>query len=54
MDRKTQWASLVAGGFLFIYGLKRLYQESDWVILIISALIIAFTVSSILKSKQKE
>jgi len=54
MDRKTQWVSLVAGCLLLVYGMKKLYQEGDWVIVIIGLLIMAFTVSSMLRGKHKE
>jgi len=53
MDRKTQWLSLVAGFLLFLYGLKKLYQEGDWGLFVISALIMAFTVSMMLRARQK-
>lgn len=54
MDRKTQWLSLVAGCLLLLYGMKKLYQEGDWVIAIIGFFIMAFTVSSMLRAKHKE
>ncbi len=54
MDRKTQWLSLIAGIMLFLYSIKRLVQGGEWVLLIISILILAFTISSMLRSRQQE
>ncbi|MFP5212190.1 MAG: hypothetical protein ACLGPL_02310 [Acidobacteriota bacterium] len=51
MDRKTQWLSLIAGVMLLIMGVSRLVSNNEWVLLVISVLIIAFSVSSIMKSK---
>lgn len=53
MSPKTFWLSLLAGCFLLIYGIKEIYQRGDWVAFILAALIIAFSVSGILKSRQK-
>ncbi len=53
MDRTTQWLSMIGGCLLFLYGIKKLYQDGDWGLFVISVLIIAFTISSMLKSKQK-
>lgn len=46
MSPKTQWLSLVSGCLLLIYGLVRLFRANEWSLLIISILIIAFTLSS--------
>ncbi len=54
MDRNTQWASMAAGIFLLLYGLWKLYQEGDWTLVILGGLIIGFTISSIVKARQKE
>jgi hypothetical protein len=53
MDRSTQWLSLVGGTSLFVYGAVRLFASGEWTLLLLSALIIAFTASSMLRSKQK-
>jgi hypothetical protein len=53
MDRSTQWLSLIGGVSLFVYGVARLLASGEWTLLIISALIIAFTASSMLRSRQK-
>jgi membrane-associated phospholipid phosphatase len=54
MNRSTQWLSLIAGFFLLLYGLSRLYFGGEWVLSVIAVLIIAFTLSSMAKNKQKE
>ena len=51
MGSKAQWVYLLAGGLLFFLGIRNLYRQGDWVLLILSVLIIAFTVSGILKKK---
>lgn len=53
MDRKTQWLSLIAGCLLMIYGVRRLIVADEWLLIILSALIIAFTASSMMKSRGK-
>jgi hypothetical protein len=53
MSRSNQWVCLAGGVFLFLLGLKRLFQEGDWVIAILSVIILAFSTSSIIKSRQK-
>lgn len=53
MDRSTQWLSLIGGTSLLVYGVARLLASGEWTLMIISLLIIAFTVSSMLRSKQK-
>jgi hypothetical protein len=53
MSRSNQWICLGGGIFLFLLGVKRLFQEGDWVILILSVLILAFSTSSIVKGRQK-
>lgn len=53
MGSKARWVYLVAGVFLFVLGVRTLYQQGDWTLLILSVLIIAFTVSGILKNKSK-
>jgi hypothetical protein len=54
MDRKTQALSLAGGCLLAIYGLKRLYDEGDWVLVIIGVLIVAFTASNMIRKKPEE
>jgi len=53
MDRSTQWLCLIGGASLFVYGIGRLFASGEWTLLLISALIIAFTASNMLRSKQK-
>jgi hypothetical protein len=54
MNRTTQWLSLVAGIFLALYGISKLYLAGEWMLFIISVLIIAFTLSSMSRSKSQE
>ena len=54
MSRSTQWLSLVAGGLLFVYGIIKLVQAGELTLLILSVLIIAFTVSNMLRSREKK
>jgi hypothetical protein len=54
MDRKTIWISLLGGCFLLVLGLKRLYQQGDWALFIIGGLIIAFSISGLLKDRQEK
>lgn len=51
MSRRTQWFSLAGGVVLTILGFKKLYDEGDWVLLILGFLIVAFTVSNIIRSR---
>ena len=53
MSRSNQWICLAGGIFLFLLGVKRLFQEGDWVIVILGVLILAFITSSIIKGRQK-
>ncbi len=52
MSRRTQWLSLLAGCFLTFMGLMKLYQGSDWVLMILGLLIVAFTISSMTRNRQ--
>jgi hypothetical protein len=54
MSRSTQWLSLVAGICLLLVGIAKLYMVGEWVLLVLAALIIAFTLTSMSKSRQKE
>ncbi len=51
MDRKTQYASLAGGSLLLLYSLTKVVHGEDWTLLIISVLILAFTWSSMAKSR---
>jgi hypothetical protein len=51
MSRSTQWLSLAGGGSLFVYGIVKLVQSGELTLLFLSALIIAFTISNMLRSK---
>ena len=51
MNRTTQWLSLVAGTCLLLYGISKLYLAGEWVLVVLAALIIAFTLSSMSKNK---
>ncbi|MHC1743770.1 MAG: hypothetical protein AB9873_12150 [Syntrophobacteraceae bacterium] len=53
MDRSTQWLSLIGGVSLFVYGFVRLLASGEWTLLVISALILAFTASSMMRSRRK-
>jgi len=50
MSPSTQWLSLVAGIGIFVYGIKMLF-EGDWIPFVLGILIIAFTVSKMLKTR---
>jgi hypothetical protein len=52
MTRSTQWLSLFGGGVLLIYGLQKLYQEGDWVLVILAFLILAFTILNMVKTRR--
>lgn len=54
MDRKTLWLSLCGGCFLVVLGIKRLYQQGDWVLFILGTLIVAFSASNLLGGRQKK
>jgi hypothetical protein len=52
MSRSTQWLSLTGGIAILGYGVFRLFAspQPDWVPLILGLLIVAFSVSRIVKS----
>jgi hypothetical protein len=52
MDQTTRWLSLIAGCLLSLYGLKKLYEAGDWVLVILGAFIVAFSAFGILKGRQ--
>ncbi|SHE28317.1 hypothetical protein SAMN02745206_00007 [Desulfacinum infernum DSM 9756] len=54
MTKNTAIMCLGGGVFLFILGAVRLWNQGDWVLLILSILIIAFSTSSLLKIKNSE
>ena len=54
MDRKTQWLSMTAGVVLLIFGFKRLFEGEGWTLLILSALIVVFTLSSMIRRRNGE
>jgi hypothetical protein len=49
MTRRTQRLSLLGGIFLVLFGLVKLYQEADWILLIFGILIVAFTLSNMVR-----
>ncbi|MCU0573285.1 MAG: hypothetical protein MUC41_09860 [Syntrophobacteraceae bacterium] len=51
MSRSTQWLSLIAGICLLLVGISKLYTAGEWVLVVLAALIIAFTLSSMSKNK---
>ena len=54
MTKKTAYLCLGGGVFLFILGISRVWTQGDWVLLILSLLIVAFSTSSILKNRGSE
>lgn len=53
MDWKFLWLSMTGGALLLVYGVRELYLRGDWVIFILSLLILAFTASAMLKGRRK-
>jgi len=53
MNQKTRWICLAAGCVILVLGFKKLYEAGDWVLVILGALIVAFSASGIMKGKQK-
>lgn len=53
MSRGTQLLSLLGGGAVVVLGGVRLYQEGEWVLLILGILILAFTLSNIARTSQR-
>jgi len=49
MDRWVYWMSLVGGILLFLLGIGKLYREGDWTLLLITLLIIGFSLSGLVK-----
>lgn len=54
MDQKTRWVCLAAGCGITLLGVKKLYEEGDWVLAILGTLIVAFTASGIMKGREKK
>jgi hypothetical protein len=54
MSRGTQLLSLFGGSVVVLLGGWRLYQEGEWMLLILGLLIVAFTLSSIARTSQQE
>lgn len=52
MSRGTQLLSMLGGIAVVVLGGMRLYQEGEWMLLILGILIIAFTLSSISRTSQ--
>jgi hypothetical protein len=52
MTRGTQVLSLLGGGAVLLLGGMKLYQEGEWILLILGLLIVAFTLSNIVRSSQ--
>jgi len=51
MSRSTQWLSLIAGAALLAAGIFKLYTAGEWVLVVLAALIIGFTLSSMSKNR---
>ncbi len=51
MSRGTQWLSLLGGCLVVLFGFVKLYREGELVLLILGLLIVAFTVSSIARTR---
>jgi len=54
MTRRTQWLSLLGGGVVVVIGLIELFKEEKGILLILGLLIVAFTVSNMIRAKQGE
>jgi hypothetical protein len=53
MSRSNQFISLAGGVLVFFLGVRRVIQEGDWVLVTLGVLILAFSVSSIMRSRRK-
>lgn len=51
MNRTTAWICLAGGIFFLIQGILRLVRSGDWILFILSLLIVAFSVTAVLKRK---
>jgi hypothetical protein len=54
MSPGTQKLSLIGGVVVVLFGLLELYNQGKWILLILGLLIVAFTISSMLRSRPKE
>jgi hypothetical protein len=54
MTRRTQWLSLSGGGVVVVIGLIELFSEGKGILLILGLLIVAFTLSNMMRNRQKE
>jgi hypothetical protein len=54
MSRRMQWLSLFGGSALTLFGVMKLYQEADWVLLVLGLLIVGFTISNMTKNRHGE
>ncbi len=54
MRRSTQWLSLLGGCAVVVFGLIELFREGKGILLILGLLIVAFTISNMMRSRQKE
>ena len=52
MTRRTQWLSLFGGCVVVVIGLSELFKEGKGILLILGLLIVAFTISNIIRSKR--
>jgi hypothetical protein len=53
MTRSTAWMCLGGGVILFGIGVQRLWHHGDWALLILSILIGAFSISALIKLKNR-
>ncbi len=53
MTRNTAWMCLGGGVIVFGIGVQRLWQHGDWALLIIGVLIGAFSISALMKHKNR-
>jgi hypothetical protein len=56
MSRSTQWIALTGGIVILGYGIFKLLAppQPDWIPMILGLLIVAFSVSKIMKSRSEE
>ena len=54
MTRWTQWLSLLGGGVIVVFGLIELFRDGKGILLIMGLLIVAFTLSNMMRNRQKE
>ncbi len=54
MSRSTQWLSLIAGIMILIYGIIMLFKKMDWIPFVLGLLIVAFSASKMVKSREED